>query len=126
MKIFLLSVLALLAYWAIGRLGLWLHRKNADDFLGCFFDCEERQKLRQNISALLGPMWFVQSEDSLIRKMQELSLSPEEKLAIVGEYRSIKNHGAGGRDPAPRYPTWVIVASAVVSILVLILGFVRG
>lgn len=75
MKILLLAVVALLAWWGIGRLGLWLHEKNA----GGSFD----------------------------------GYAPQ-------------SNGGGRRDPAPQYPTWVVVLSVVLSVLAFVLGFLRG
>ena len=75
MKILLLAALALLAWWGIGRLGLWLHEKNAGGSFG----------------------------------------GGSSQLNAVGH-----------RDPAPQYPTWVIVLSVVISILAFVLGVLRG
>lgn len=57
MKILLLAVVALLAWWGIGRLGLWLHKKNA----GKNNTIDDLEHSLKNLEYALGPIGRIQS-----------------------------------------------------------------
>lgn len=88
---------------------------------------ERIKKARRDFEERLGPLWFCcKDEKTFIEKLKLKNFTDEETRHALHMFRQINNGAAEARDPKPQYPKAVVVGCIVLTIILFLLGLLRG